>query len=290
MSESSGQVSALRSAAELWLESKTTIDAAQRRDLAELAPKLIHRIPRDRPSAIGIAAPPGCGKSTVANMLAQLLSTIDVPSLVLSLDDYYLGDEQRRQLAETVHPLFRQRGVPGTHDVSKLLFDFDRIRRGEIEGLSLPVFDKGKDDRAPESAWRNVTEIPQCIFLEGWFVGAPAQSPENLAQAVNVLESDGDVDGQWRRAVNDALLDFHGAFHRRLDQVWYLAAPGWQSVIDWRWRQEQDLAVKKLESREEVVDFLARFQRLVEHMQKTSPEWADLILAVDHHHKITMGG
>ena len=290
MSDSSGQVSALHSAAQRWLEANTTIDAAQRRDLAQLAPELIRRILTDRPYSIGIAGPPGCGKSTISKMLAQLLSDMDMPTLVLSLDDYYLSDKRRQQLAESVHPLFRQRGVPGTHDLEKLVSDFDRISEGDIDGLSLPVFDKSKDDRAPESAWRSVPEIPQCVFLEGWFVGAPVQAPDNLTHHVNELERTGDANGTWRRAVNDALLDFHTAFHRRLDQLWYLAAPDWQSVIDWRWRQEQDLAVKKLETREQVAAFLARFQRLVEHMRLTSTDWAALILAADRHHKMEIMG
>ena len=40
---------------------------------------------------------------------------------VLSIDDFYLSKAKRKRLAASVHPLLAIRGVPGTHDVHRLL-------------------------------------------------------------------------------------------------------------------------------------------------------------------------
>jgi len=66
---------------------------------------------RRRPFVLGIAGAQGSGKSTIARALA---ARFGCP--VLSLDDLYLDGAARQRLAETVHPLLRTRGVPGTHD------------------------------------------------------------------------------------------------------------------------------------------------------------------------------
>jgi hypothetical protein len=48
--------------------------------------------------------------------------------------------------------------------------------------------------------------------------------------------------------------------------------------------------VKNLKDRTEVSDFLARFERIVRHMQETHPDWADVILSTDRDHRIELTG
>ena len=74
-------------------------------------------------------------------------------TVVLSLDDFYLTKEERRQMAADIHPLLMTRGVPGTHDVPLLLRTIEQLRAGH-DGVSLPVFDKASDDRAAIQEWR----------------------------------------------------------------------------------------------------------------------------------------
>ena len=49
---------------------------------------------RARPLLVGVVGLPGCGKSTLAASLIQAL--FDVPSIVVSLDDFYLPADERR--------------------------------------------------------------------------------------------------------------------------------------------------------------------------------------------------
>lgn len=285
MSRAQVQVSRLQLVTESWLEKNTSLPTANRQSLAMLVTKLKERIPADRNTAIGIAGAPGSGKSTLARALVHGLSQLGIPACLLSLDDYYLGRKQREELAENLHPLFRQRGVPGTHELDRLVQDFDRIRRGEIQGLRLPVFDKSTDDRAPEPAWRSLDRVPRLIVLEGWFTGAPPQNEAGLAAPTNELERRGDPDGAWRGEMLRAWQRHYHAFKSRLDQLWYIRVPDWNCVIDWRWRQEMELTERNLQDRAEVETFLACFERVVKHMQNSHSNWADLTLSVDRNHE-----
>jgi len=67
---------------------------------------------------LGISGTQGSGKSTLAALLQFLLQQNGLRVVCLSLDDFYLTRKERRQLADTVHPLLMTRGVPVTHDIS----------------------------------------------------------------------------------------------------------------------------------------------------------------------------
>ncbi|HIP07095.1 MAG TPA: ATP-binding cassette domain-containing protein, partial [Mariprofundaceae bacterium] len=58
---------------------------------------------------VGISGAQGTGKSTLAKVLQGLLSdTYNV--VTLSLDDLYLNQNKRKELASSIHPLFATRG------------------------------------------------------------------------------------------------------------------------------------------------------------------------------------
>jgi D-glycerate 3-kinase len=278
--------------AEAWLAAHTRLPRDDRSSLSALLPELLQRLHRDRPCTLGIAGAPGCGKSTLARLLVWGLEAEGTPACRLSLDDYYLPRRERERLAGEVHPLFAQRGAPGTHDLDRLLGDLDRLRNGRAAGLRLVAFDKSTDDRAPESNWREAGGAPSVIVLEGWCVGAPPQQAREAEEAFNGWESAGDPDGSWRRAMLAAWRRLHEALACRLDAVWYIRVPDWQSVVDWRWQQEQELDHPNLESRGDVRSFLAAFERIVDHMQRGHADWAELTLALDrdHHLRIDRDG
>jgi D-glycerate 3-kinase len=271
-----------------WLRTHTALPGANRQALARLLPQLMGRIPIDRKTITGIAGAPGSGKSTLARLLVHLLEQSGTPACRLSLDDYYLPRARREQMAQAHHPLFRQRGVPGTHQLDRLMQDLDRVRGKDASGMKTPVFDKSTDDRAPESGWRTLTRDPVVIILEGWCVGAPPGDETGLAQALNATERLQDAGGDWRRRMHYSWTDYHLALQSRLDEVWYIRVPDWNSVIDWRWQQERELAVRGLERREDVQEFLGSFERIVRHMQATCGEWADVCLLAGRDHSIRL--
>ena len=255
------------------------------------AESLLREIPVDDFYMLGLSGAPGTGKTTLANTLKARLDTRGDVALVLSLDDYYLDQQQRKDLAN-IHPLFAQRGVPGTHDWDRLIGDLDKLADGEIGALRLPRFDKLQDDRQTVDLMLPMSDAPRVVILEGWLIGAPPQDFAALADPVNELEAVNDPDCRWRAAVNEWLARYHQDLGDRLDARWFMNAPSWDKVIDWRWQQERE-AIRSgspphLESREAVAHFLGQYQRIASHMLETCDEWADVIIWIDQDHHLSM--
>lgn len=256
-----------------------------------VASRLIGDIPTRDVSTVGLAGAPGSGKSSLARVLSAVLGGLGINAVVVGLDDYYLGREERSRLTR-VHALFEDRGVPGTHDWSRLIDDLDRLRSGEIEGLFLPRFDKLRDQRAAPETFEPVLNVPHVVIVEGWLVGAPPQEESELDCPINALEAEQDSEGAWRRLVNKYLARYHADLRSRLDRSWFLAVPGWTFVVDWRWQQEQESARDRdiecqLPDRDSVERFLQRFERIARHMQDTCEKWADQIVEIDSQHIMT---
>lgn len=272
--------------AQAWLSGHTALDDPEREALARVAADLHAGLPQHSPWLLGLGGAPGTGKSTLAHLLAALAP--GAPILVLSLDDYYLAKAERAALGRAVHPLLARRGVPGTHDSDRLFRDIDRLLSGAPGTVELPRFDKGSDDRRTEPATLRLSSAPAGVILEGWFVGTPPEAPDALVAPVNALERHEDPDGAWRRWVNERLREFHTAFRARAAAGWHLSAPGWHAVIDWRWRQEQELppALRGLPDKNAVAGFLAPFERLCRHQFAHAKEWTDRHIHLDEAHRL----
>ncbi|GAA0196842.1 D-glycerate 3-kinase [Brevundimonas nasdae] len=217
------------------------------------------------PPILGIAGSQGSGKSTLAHAIAEQFGCA-----ALSLDDVYLTKAERQALARDVHPLFATRGPPGTHDLGLLNRVLDRLRSaGPGDATPLPRFDKLADDRKPEADWPVCQGRPAAIILEGWCLGAQAQTQAMLASPVNELERTRDADGRWRREINDGLAGAYADLTTRLDRLIFLRAPDFARVLDWRSEQEAGLlGVPTLspEYRAAISDFIRFYERLTRHM------------------------
>lgn len=221
-----------------------------------------------RPFVLGIAGAQGSGKSTIARLLAARFACP-----VLSLDDLYLDGAGRQRLAETVHPLLRTRGVPGTHDVAAGLAAIEALAHGPT---LLPRFDKARDEPGePE----RVPGPAGMLILEGWCLGARPQPEVELLAPVNALERSSDPDGRWRRWVNDQLAGPYRALWARIDQLVFLQAPGFEIVADWRIEQEREAGGPMTDA--EVRSFVQYYERLTRHMLRHGSDWADLTLRLD---------
>lgn len=236
---------------------------------------------------VGVCGAQGSGKSTLARHLSDELEDAGYRAAILSLDDLYLPRDARRSLADTVHPMFATRGVPGTHDVALGLRVLDALQAGQP--VSLPRFDKAADNPLPESDWPLV-EAADVVLFEGWCVGARPQAPAELTLPVNDLEADRDAEGIWRRAVNDALAGPYQDLFGRLDRLIFLAAPDFRTIQDWRTQQEHGLrdSLKRdgkvgarVMSDAEVAVFIRFYERLTRHVLAEMPARADLTLWLD---------
>ena len=131
-----------------------------------LAEELLRLVSRStRAPVIGVSGCQGSGKSTLAALLVVLLRELmGLRAINLSLDDFYLTQASREELARTVHPLLATRGVPGTHDVALALDTLNSLREpGEV---AIPRFNKAVDDRRPGEEWPRVAAPVDVIVLE----------------------------------------------------------------------------------------------------------------------------
>ncbi|CAA0097297.1 Uridine kinase [BD1-7 clade bacterium] len=250
-----------------------------------------HHINAGRPIIVGINGCQGSGKTTLADFLAAWLShTFGLKTLALSLDNFYLTHGQRQTLATDVHPLLATRGVPGTHDVSLMQTTLQALTQsGHVK---VPVFDKSMDDRAPEADHKSINAPVDIIILEGWCLGARAESPDDLITPINSLETNCDVDGIWRSYVNQQMADFYPPVFDLIDIQIMLKAPSFDCVYRWRLEQEQKLASRsdttntRIMSAADIEQFIAHYQRLTEHILKTMPQNAHFLFHLDNDRQI----
>lgn len=243
------------------------------------------------PLVLGINGSQGSGKSTLCQILAMILNEGFGKKVAgFSIDDLYKTRAERVKLSEEIHPLFKTRGVPGTHDVEMGLKLLEQLREnGEV---LIPVFDKALDDRAEKNLWHTISAPVDIIIFEGWCVGAHPQPEKLLGQSVNQLEKEEDSDLTWRRFVNDALKGNYSQLFSQIDTLIMLKIPSFESVLEWRTLQEKKLAGKAGKGDNRIMDdgalrrFIMHYERLTRHMLEEMPDRADLTLLIDKRHQI----
>lgn len=255
---------------------------------------------RGRPVIIGVNGAQGTGKSTLALFLETLLNQhLDCPCARFSLDDIYLTRAEREANAKAIHPLLLTRGVPGTHDVAlgNRVID-ELLAAGPDNVVSIPAFDKARDDRAPMAEWPLHRGSVSIILLEGWCVAAlPEADPQRLQTPVNTLEDQEDPDGHWRHFVNQQLAEPYQRLFGRLDYLVMLKAPSMECILEWRTLQEQKLAEKmalhqngasaaRIMSPDQIKRFIMHYERLTRVMLAEMPQRADSLYVIDEQHRI----
>ena len=67
---------------------------------------------------LGFSGGQGSGKTTAVKILKIILKKFFKRKIhVSSIDDFYKTLKDRNKMSKNIHPLFKTRGVPGTHDV-----------------------------------------------------------------------------------------------------------------------------------------------------------------------------
>lgn len=237
----------------------------------------------DRSIIVGLCGPQGSGKSAGAEAIRLLLNAEGLRVAILSLDDLYLTRAERSRLASTVHPLLATRGPPGSHDLT--------LGTAILHGLeneaqvTLPSFDKAKDDRRPTEQWTPFEGPADIILFEGWCVGARPEPKEALVAPINDLEVELDQNGIWREFVNAALGQYQ-PLYRRIDFMILLQPPGFEVVVRWRCEQESKLRAQTKKGQAglhimndaDVAHFVQHYERLTRHIMREMPSRADAIV------------
>lgn len=139
---------------------------------------------------VALHAPQGCGKTTLCKYLKSALSLRGYKTLTISLDDFYLPSNKMNQvISDFNHPLYKYRGLAGTHDVDLLFKCLTKLKQGN--STFIPVFNKTLEEgRGDIERFIYHPCKFDIIILEGWMIGYKPQAfvPQNLTLFNNLLK------------------------------------------------------------------------------------------------------
>jgi len=261
-----------------------------------LAERIVEQYNKQKsPYMVGVNGCQGSGKSTLSDYICHHISTnYQLNVVVMSLDDFYLSRQARQELSETIHPLLKTRGVPGTHNTTLLKDILDNVKNQKCDFL-IPRFNKATDDPFDESEWQKIDKPIDILILEGWCWGVTAQTDEALVSPINELETQEDPKGVWRNYVNEQLLNHYQPLYQYFDFWAALQVPSFDSVFQWRLEQEQKLISSlsatddqsNIMNKEQIFNFIQYFQRLTTHGMQSLPTLAHAIYYLDDNRCIT---
>ena len=236
---------------------------------------------------LGFSGGQGSGKSSMTILLNHILNKYtSIKSLTLSIDDFYLSISERNVLAKNIHPMCKTRGVPGTHNIDKLIQTISLLTKNKNnKEVLLPAFSKVDDDYSPINEWRTYKGRPDIIFLEGWCIGAVPIKINNWLPPLNSIEKRLDPKGEWAKWSNRELGKRYQDLFSLIDLLIMIRLPSMEHVYESRWIQEKTLKKlnkgEKVSSKIKINEFVMHFERLTRHMFKTLPSYADLIIERD---------
>jgi len=241
---------------------------------------------------LGLSGGQGSGKTTIVGIMKIILEKFFKRKVyTISIDDFYKTLKERNQMSRTIHPLFKTRGVPGTHDIKLIKKLFNFIKRRKFKKFKLPKFDKSIDDRAKREYWASVKKRPEIIILEGWCVGAKPQSNFLIKNPINALEKNEDKNLTWRNYVNNKLKNEYQKIFAMIDHFIFLKVPNFNMVLKWRFLQERKLKKKsylnkKIMSHTQIKRFIMFYERITLQMIKDLDKCASMVILLKKNHQI----
>ena len=241
---------------------------------------------------LGLSGGQGSGKTTVAGTLKIILKKFFKRQIhISSIDDFYKTSIERNKMSFNIHPLFKTRGVPGTHDINYIKNFFNLIRKKNFQIIKLPKFDKANDNRYKKKHWFNVKKKPEIVILEGWCVGAKPQKNFLMKKPINDLEKNEDKNLKWRKYVNERLKNEYKKLFAMIDDLIFIKIPNFDVVLKWRFLQEKKLRKKysfkkKIMARDEVKRFIMFYQRITLQMIQDLSKSASIIMILKKNHEI----
>jgi len=125
----------------------------------DIAATIIRRAEGARRFLVAIAGPPGAGKSTLAERLAEILRAREERAVVLPMDGFHMDNGI---LAE--RGLLPRKGAPETFDVRGFADIVRAVRAGD-EDVLVPVFDRDREIAIASA--RSIAPQDRIVLVEG---------------------------------------------------------------------------------------------------------------------------
>ena len=193
-------------------------------------------------------------------------------------------------MSQKIHPLFRTRGVPGTHDINFVSKLFNDVQKKKFKKIVLPKFNKATDDRLQKKYWYKIKKKPEIVILEGWCIGAKPQKNSIIKKSINVLEKREDQNLIWRKHVNERLKKEYKKIFLMIDHLIFMKVPNFKMVFKWRLLQENKLKKrshlkKDIMSYRAIKRFIMFYERITLQMLKDLSKSASIVMFLKKNHE-----
>ena len=235
-----------------------------------------------------ISGAQGCGKTTLLKLINEnFYNFYNLSPLCISLDDYYLTKNQRVQLSNKIHPLFITRGVPGTHDIERLVKTINLFDKKKYP-IKINKFDKLFDDRSDKI--EIISSKKDIIILEGWCCNCSFIEKKYLEKNFNKIEKM-DNNYIWRNYYNNKLKNEYRSLFNKFEYSIFLKIPSFKNVLDWRLNQEKQLLLNlrkknNLIKLNDIKNFILYYEKITKWMLLKKNMKASLLINLDKNQKI----
>ena len=230
----------------------------------------------------------GIGKSSLIEILKKTLEKYyNKKVLSLSLDNYYLSKNERGKLANNIHQLLKVRGVPGTHNVKKLIQNIEMFDKNSYPIIT-PLFDKLIDNQLRKK--NIINKKCDILILEGWCCGCNPIEKKYLCNNINSIETKYDKNFKWRNYYNNKLKYEYKKLFNLFDQKIFIKAPSFNHILQWRLNQENNnhsiYKTSKKMNKKEIKIFIQHYEKITKWMLKNYKKNSNIIVKVNKDQKI----
>lgn len=252
-----------------------------------ISEKIIHLKKNKKNLFFLLSGSQGSGKTTFSSFLKKKLTQKKLKVLVLSIDNFYLSKQKRLQLSKKISPLFKTRGVPGTHDLKLLIKILKYFKSNKKITYRFPYFSKSHDDILKSKYMKLL--FPYDVFiLEGWCVGVKDVSPKYLLKPVNSMEAKLDKDLIWRKYVNQKCKEYYKKIFSKADHSLFLKIPNFHHVFRWRKQQEQQIPKSLRMNDKQLKTFISFYERITKNLLKKYKSYFQSVIQVLPNHNFKL--
>jgi len=218
---------------------------------------------------IGLQGCQGVGKTVLTTLIKFFLRSKGYKVEGFSIDNFYKSNDERLEMTQTYkgNPFYQiSRGIPGTHNHTKMLDTLKKAKSGE--NFDILDFDKSVH-KGRGDITENVTQVHEqqdFIILEGWCVNIPYVeinkflSIMNQNNYVSKIFNEIDPRQEYYKVVMENIKEYQKIW-KLFDNITVMSGKKIEWIEEWRAEQEERLIAVKGSgmTREEIHEFVKPF-------------------------------